>query len=365
MTAPKDTPTIEHKFVLVFDFCSSTSILEDIIRSENQQYWQALLMEVKNFLKREEDRGKVQIYKFIGDGWILLFDANFPPRELILFMRNLCEKYNELFNSMVRPNLASHIHTLGITFGLDRGSLSRFDMDGQVEYIGRFINVAARLQAAIKSEDDYPGGKVLMPKHLYASIQQDLSQEFETRRVVVKLSNVAGAERYRGVLLTLTDISNARSAPELRWEDPPNILDKTNMLVRTVAVVDSTFEVEFHIDDDYGQDRNWFGVRLRGRGAASDIFDGCLVYLRSNGNLDVRSTNQQRIVEAEIPQAIGKSDFVKMRISLIDDYISVWINEVQVIPPTSVPVIRSGNVYLHAWGCKVTIRSARLFEEMV
>ncbi|HEX7330406.1 MAG TPA: hypothetical protein VF290_02845 [Pyrinomonadaceae bacterium] len=365
MTNLTNAPTIVQKYVLVFDFCSSTSILEDLIRSENQQYWQELLMEVKNFLTKEEERGKFTIYKFIGDGWILLFDANFPPRDLFLFMRSLCERYNELFNAMVRPNLASHIHTLGITFGLDRGSLSRFDMDGQVEYIGRFINVAARLQGAIKSEDDNPGGKVLMPKHLYASVKQDISQEFETRRVVVRLSNVAGAEKYRGVLLTVTDVSNARPEPELRWEDPPNVLDKTTMLVRTPALVDSTFVIEFHIDDDYGHDRNWFGVRLRGRGAASDIFDGCLVYLRSNGNLDVRTINQQRIVEAEIPQAIRKSDFVKMRISLIDDNISVWINEDLVIPPTSVPVIRSGNVYLHAWGCKVTITSAHLFEEMI
>ena len=105
MTEQTDAPPLIQKYVLVFDFCSSTSILEDLIRSENQQYWQALLMEVKNFLKREEDRGKFQIYKFIGDGWILLFDANFPPRELFLFMRNLCEKYNELFNAMVRSNL--------------------------------------------------------------------------------------------------------------------------------------------------------------------------------------------------------------------------------------------------------------------
>ena len=76
------------------------------------------------------------------------------------------------------------------------------------------------------------------------------------------------------------------------------------MLVRTVPLVDCTFVIEFRIDDDYGHDRNWFGIRLRGRGAASDIFDGCLGYLRSNGYLDVRSINQQRVVESEIPQAI-------------------------------------------------------------
>ena len=63
MTEQTDAPPLIQKYVLVFDFCSSTSILEDLIRSENQQYWQALLMEVKNFLKREEDRGKFQIYK--------------------------------------------------------------------------------------------------------------------------------------------------------------------------------------------------------------------------------------------------------------------------------------------------------------
>ena len=364
MTEPTEAPTIVQKYVLVFDFCSSTSILEDLIRSENQQRWRDLLIEVKKFLFAERGVKGFEIYKFIGDGWILLFDPDFAALDLFLFMRRLCERYNELFNALVRPNLASYIRTFGITFGLDRGSLSRFVMDRDVEYIGRFINVAARLQAAIKAEDDNPGGKVLMPRHLFANVKPHIAGEYRTRQVIVQLSNVSGAEKYRGVLLTLTDAALMNSEPELRWHDPPGKLENTSMQVRTDALVDCTFEIEFKIDDrDSGNPKDWFGVRLRGRG--TDIFDGCLVYVRKNGALDVRSIHGQRIVEAEIPEAVRKEEFVKMKISVIDDYISVWINDDPIIAPTTVPLTRSGNVYLHAFGTKVTIKSASLFEEMI
>jgi len=172
----------------------------------------------------------------------LLFDTDFPAVELFSFMRRLCEKYNELFNMLVRPNLASYIRILGVTFGLDKGSLSRFVMDGDVECIGRFINVAARLQGAIKAEDDNPGGKVLMPRHLYENVKQTIVDEYRTRQVIVQLSNVSGAEKYRGVLLTLTDAGVMRSQPELRWDDPPGKLENTSMQVRTEPLVDCTLQ---------------------------------------------------------------------------------------------------------------------------
>ena len=77
MTEPAEAPTIVQKYVLVFDFCSSTSILEDLIRSENQQSWRDLLIGIKKFLFAERDAHRIEIYKFIGDGWILLFDPDF------------------------------------------------------------------------------------------------------------------------------------------------------------------------------------------------------------------------------------------------------------------------------------------------
>jgi class 3 adenylate cyclase len=64
-------------------------------------------------------------------------------------------------------------------------------MNGRDEFVGRPINVACRLQSAIKDKDKRPGNKILISKHLYESIKADLKPKRfgEVRR---KLRNIAG-----------------------------------------------------------------------------------------------------------------------------------------------------------------------------
>jgi len=57
-----------------FDICSSTTILEDLLRTDNQVRWRNLLILLKKFLSAEAKTQPFLLYKFIGDGWILLFD---------------------------------------------------------------------------------------------------------------------------------------------------------------------------------------------------------------------------------------------------------------------------------------------------
>ncbi|HEU0047518.1 MAG: hypothetical protein DMG61_21905 [Acidobacteria bacterium] len=65
MTNPKEDLLRERKTVVVFDICSSTTILEDLKESDNQQQWRNLLIGLKNFLV-EEREGYVpfDLYKF-------------------------------------------------------------------------------------------------------------------------------------------------------------------------------------------------------------------------------------------------------------------------------------------------------------
>ena len=49
MTSSRDPLTVEPRFVLVFDFCSSTLILEDLLRNESEDRWRNLLIDIKRF----------------------------------------------------------------------------------------------------------------------------------------------------------------------------------------------------------------------------------------------------------------------------------------------------------------------------
>ncbi len=191
MTDEKDPPTTEQKFVLVFDFCSSTLIIEDLHRSELQIVWRNLLISVKEFLERERLIHDFEIYKFVGDGWILLFDLDYPPAYMFSLLKRLCEKYESLFKQTIRPVLSAPMGTIGITFGLDMGRLIRFIMNRQNEYIGRSINVAVRLQGAIKDQDPKPQGKILVSKPAYDRLRQ-VHHDYPNWTVKRSLRNISG-----------------------------------------------------------------------------------------------------------------------------------------------------------------------------
>ena len=144
MTSKHDRLKKSPKMVLVLDICSSTLILEDLLRTENEEKWRNLLILLKEFLRKESESHRFDIYKFVGDGWILLFDPTFNTKILFDLLKRLCEKYEKLFIESIEPVLSIDIQNKGITFGLDKGTLVRIVMNGKVEYIGRPVNLAAR-----------------------------------------------------------------------------------------------------------------------------------------------------------------------------------------------------------------------------
>jgi hypothetical protein len=50
MTREDDAPTVVRKIVVVFDICSSTSVLEDLNSTDNLPRWRNLLIGLKTFL---------------------------------------------------------------------------------------------------------------------------------------------------------------------------------------------------------------------------------------------------------------------------------------------------------------------------
>lgn len=193
MSKPTATPKIVRKLVVIFDISSSTAILEDLIRTENHIAWQRVLGELKRFLWSQKINKK-QMYKFLGDGWILLFeDDEISGMELIQLLRSLCAKYDELFQDHVSSILSNMPTHVGLTFGIDEGSLVEIIMNQQKEYVGRAINVAARLQSATKGIGEPPPGVLLISNNAYTRMKLRVKNEV----IECDLANVAGGSKYR------------------------------------------------------------------------------------------------------------------------------------------------------------------------
>jgi len=191
------------KYVVFFDICSSTLILEDLIRSESQELWGDLLLKMEEYLQEARTGKNFIIYKFIGDGWVLLFHKNIKGTILFRFLRDICVKFDELYRKAIKPVLNSPIDCVGITFGLEKGTLNKIVMNSGNEYVGRALNVAARLQGSIKDRDKDPKGKVLMSNKAYTELKKGTKREYKVYRARRKLRNISGGENYEGKKLCL------------------------------------------------------------------------------------------------------------------------------------------------------------------
>jgi len=84
VTHPADEVKVVEKYVLIFDFCSSTAILEKLIEDGREVRWRNLLIEVKKFLWAEQARLQFDLYKFTEDGWILFLDKPTEVSRIVL-----------------------------------------------------------------------------------------------------------------------------------------------------------------------------------------------------------------------------------------------------------------------------------------
>ena len=74
MTERNDELEIKNKIVVSIDVCSSSDILEDLLKTNRIKAWRDLLIWLKEYLE-EKSRGLgFELYKFTGDGWLLLFN---------------------------------------------------------------------------------------------------------------------------------------------------------------------------------------------------------------------------------------------------------------------------------------------------
>ena len=180
-------------YVLVFDVCSSSSILENLQTNDNLVEWKKFWEGINSFLKEKSDSNKFFInYKFVGDGFILLFDIKYI-NEIISFSRELAKFLNETLDELINLHVDTVPNRKGITIGIERGKLIRIDIGGVPEYCGKAINVAARLQASLKDPEHV--NKALISKRVRNDIRPSGRPTIFIERER-KLPNLFGDSRF-------------------------------------------------------------------------------------------------------------------------------------------------------------------------
>jgi len=142
------------KYVVVFDICSSSQIIEDLQNNERMDAWDNFLFDMTTAMEvyiAESGIGPL-VHKFLGDGYILI--VNKHHSNVIL---PLCYRIYEIVINRVR-NLIEEFSNIepkrtGITIGIDYGRLHQINIGGQEEFVGKSINTAARLQASLKEKE--------------------------------------------------------------------------------------------------------------------------------------------------------------------------------------------------------------------
>ncbi len=202
MTRRRKPLRVENKLVVAFDICSSSNIIEDLSLTQNLRAIRNMLIALKTFLHERARALNFEIYKFTGDGWILLFPPQIGAKPLMKFLTKLSIVFQETFYSKIHPLLEKRIRRVGMTFGVDRGNLVRIVMTQKVEYIGRPLNIACRLQSAVKDKDKNPQYKVLISRHVFSRYSTAL-RKYKPENVKRDLRNIRDGKDFQCVKLHL------------------------------------------------------------------------------------------------------------------------------------------------------------------
>ena len=180
--------------VVVFDMCSSSSIVDELSKAGNVKPLTVFFGEMRRQLTKEQKRLQFELYKFMGDGWLLIFPTNTDGERLLTFLEELCLFFAVTFRRALLPHLSRKPAVVGISFGIEKGELVPLMMEGQQEYVGRAINVACRLQATLKDKGGSPAYSALISNRVYSEYFAETTPH-RVNKVTRKLRNIDnGAE---------------------------------------------------------------------------------------------------------------------------------------------------------------------------
>jgi hypothetical protein len=182
--------------VVAFDMCSSSDIVEKLTLKGGVRRFQKFLTKLEDYLAAAQKTIFFDPYKFTGDGWILLFPPKTDGPALLTFLRDLCSFFEkELRNDVLRYLDTPHSLT-GLTFGVEKGPLAPMTMCGGTEYVGRALNIACRLQNAVKDQRGSPAYKALVSNGVFNDYFSS-AVGYKVFRVTRTLRNIRGGEQFQ------------------------------------------------------------------------------------------------------------------------------------------------------------------------
>ncbi len=193
-----DGEVIVHDLVVVaFDMCSSSRILEDLTRTGSLTQYDRILKNLRLWLAANAKASGFVLYKFTGDGWLLLFPAAaVTGKRLMSFLLRLCKKHEHFRRQFVDKHLESAPESVGLTLGIDAGPVRKVVLGNEVEFVGRPINVACRLQTAVKDKKPGPDYRCLMSRKVYNEYMTEM-KDFHFGSAERALRNISGGEKYQ------------------------------------------------------------------------------------------------------------------------------------------------------------------------
>ncbi len=195
ITRKRRRKRIVDKLIVVFDICSSSNIIEYLTKTTNLDKFEKLLKDMDFFMQERQVQLQMTLYKFVGDGWILLFPVGVSGPSLFDFLRGLSEHFRTLFDKLQSAYLESPPVISGLTFGVEKGSVNIVRMAGTEEFVGRAINIACRLQSAIKDKDPSPSYKALVSKQVFSDYFSGITG-LRSSAVTRTLRNINGGKYY-------------------------------------------------------------------------------------------------------------------------------------------------------------------------
>lgn len=141
----------EDILIVAIDMCSSSKLIDDLSKRQSLIAFDELLQGLYSWLDSNREIYKYEIYQFTGDGWILFFhDLEIDGLILMEFLVKLSQKHNLLRSSLIDVQLINLPESTGLTFGIDVGKLHQFSLGNENRCVGRALNVACKLQDAVK-----------------------------------------------------------------------------------------------------------------------------------------------------------------------------------------------------------------------
>lgn len=106
--------------------CSSSKIIEDLSRTKSLIQYDRLMKNLRLMALEQCQSIHFILYKFTGDGWILLFPAlEIDGESLMRFLVRLSCQHNSLWKQMIEGHLESIPESTGLTFGIETASCVR------------------------------------------------------------------------------------------------------------------------------------------------------------------------------------------------------------------------------------------------